>query len=398
MISVDKAYNIISQQKLNLGAELVLLDKALGRVLYEDIYSDRDLPPFNRICMDGIVINSEAYEKGRREFFIEDIQAAGMPQKTLGDSNNCLEAATGAVLPHKSDSVIPYEKIRINDGIATIEEEISVHANIHTKGIDRKKGDLLIPKQRKISFPEIGALASVGKTEVKVVRNPKILILSTGDELVDVHESPKTHQIRKSNVHVLQNVLKDHGISAEIDHIRDDATNIEDRFTKYFDSYDVLILSGAVSKGKYDFIPPTFEKMKVEKLFHRIKQRPGKPMWFGRKNDCMIFAFPGNPVSSFVCCLKYFIPWMQHIQGAKVPSKYACLAENFEFKPELSYFLQVKLKGGSTDGQILAYPVQGKGSGDFSNLVDVDGFIELPAHKTEFLKGEVFPLYSFRYF
>ena len=157
-----------------------------------------------------------------------------------------------------------------------------------------------------------------------------------------------------------------------------------------------------MSKGKFDFIPEVLNNLGVEKCFHKVKQRPGKPFWFGKKactergrSSKTVFAFPGNPVSTFVSCLKYFYPWYQKSMEMSADNKQqAILAEDYFFKPELTYFLQVKLH--QEKGQLLATPITGKGSGDLANLVDSDAFLELPDDRTNFTKGEVFPLITFR--
>ena len=157
----------------------------------------------------------------------------------------------------------------------------------------------------------------------------------------------------------------------------------------------ILIFSGAVSKGKFDFIPEVLDELGVEKLFHKVKQRPGKPFWFGKKETKTVFAFPGNPVSTYVSCLKYFTPWYHKSMELNFENNTtAVLTKNVNFKPEVTYFLQVKTH--QKEGVIYATPITGKGSGDLANLVDADAFLELPDTKTNFIKGEVFSLISYR--
>ncbi len=276
--------------------------------------------------------------------------------------------------------------------------------------MDRKQNDLLIVKNTVISSAEIGVLATVGKAKVKVAKQPKVMIVSTGDELVEVNEIPLNHQIRKSNVYTLVALLKKLKIDSNTAHINDDRSILKQKIKSFLVDYDVLLFSGAVSKGKFDFLPEIFEELGVEKLFHKVKQRPGKPFWFGtigafgidneksgeENNISTIFAFPGNPVSTFVGCLKYFYPWFQKSTGINHKNlDKAILSEDFSFNPELTYFLQVSLK--NENGKLIATPIKGKGSGDLANLVDVDGFLELSVNKTEFKKGEVYPMIRYRY-
>ena len=395
MITTEKALKIILDHVQNFGTEEIDFLKSEGRILKEEVNADRDFPPFNRASMDGIGIVSEEFNKGIREFSVEGIQPAGTEQLTLQNKKNCIEVMTGAICPKNVDAVVPYELVNIKNGKAIVNtNEVSYFQNIHRKGLDRKEGDVLIKKNTIISSAEIGVLATVGKKKVKIAKTPKVMIISTGDELVEVNKTPKDYQIRRSNVYTLVSLLKRLKIISNTIHLPDDKKNLKEKIEEILSNYDVLLFSGAVSKGKFDFLPEVLEELKVEKLFHRVRQRPGKPFWFGKKEKKIIFAFPGNPVSTFVNCLKYFYPWYLNSVGFTKQNDYAVLAKNFEFKPDLTYFLQVKLE--NNNGQIEAHPIAGHGSGDLAKLVDNDAFIELPSGRQLFLKGEVFPLISFR--
>lgn len=397
LISVEEASAIIKKEAEDFGVEEVPFQRAQGRILKEAILADREMPPFNRVSMDGIAINSSVFESGNRQFEIEGIQAAGSEQLSLHHSENCLEAMTGAMLPFGTDAVIPYELVTIEDNLAKVHiEDISYFQNVHQQGLDRKKDDVLIQKNTKLSSAEIGILATVGKTRVKVAAFPKVAIISTGDELVDVDQTPKPFQIRRSNVHNLISLLETKGIHAHSYHLKDNKTELKQKIRKHLESYDVLMFSGAVSKGKFDFLPEILDELGVKKLFHKVQQRPGKPFWFGKKNKTTVFAFPGNPVSTYVSCLKYFFPWLSYSQTGREESRpHAVLATDFVFKPNLTYFLQVKLHNES--GMIMAYPKAGNGSGDLANLTQSDAFLELPPDKSEFVKGEVYPVIQFRF-
>jgi molybdopterin molybdotransferase len=415
MISVAKALEIILNYTQDFGVEEISFSDSLGRVLKEDIKADRDFPPFNRSSMDGIGITVDAYNSGIREFNIEGIQPAGSEQLILKNLENCIETMTGAVTPKNVDAVIPYELVEIKNGIAKVSnKEIKYFQNIHKKGLDRKKNNVLIKKNTTISSAEIGVLATVGKDRVKVAKMPKVMIISTGDELVEVNKTPAYFQIRRSNVHTLVSLLNRLKIKAEILHIADDKDILKTKIDEILGSFDILLFSGAVSKGKFDFLPEVLEELGVQKLFHKVRQRPGKPFWFGvldrlilndsngeialkKDQKTTIFAFPGNPVSTYVNCLKYFYPWYNKSAGIEYENKnYAVLSKDFSFKPDLTYFLQVKLE--NKRGTLFATPVVGHGSGDLANLVDSDAFIELPRGKDLFKKGDVFPLLIYRNF
>lgn len=395
MISVEEAKNIILNSTQYFGVEEIPFLKSVGRILKEDIFADRDFPPFNRVAMDGIAIDYTSFQNGQRSFKIEGIQPAGSKQISLENSENCIEVMTGSVLPKNTNSVIRYEDVTIVNGIATITiDEINESQNIHQKGKDKSEGDTLILKNTVISSAEIGVLATVGKEFVIVAKPPKVMIISTGDELVEVHQFPLQHQIRRSNVFTLVSLLERLQIPSETDHITDDKPILKQKIATYLKEYDVLLFSGAVSKGKFDFLPEVFDELGVEKLFHTVAQRPGKPFFFGNTNTCTIFGFPGNPISTFVNCLVYFYTWYYKSVGAELQEETVILKEDVTFKPNLTYFLQVKLS--YRFGHLIATPITGNGSGDLASLVNADAFIQLPATQTEFKKGESYSIIRYR--
>jgi len=395
MISVQEALQIVLNSAQNFGIEEIPFIKSVGRILKEEIIADRDFPPFNRVSMDGIAIDFQQFKNGQRTFKVEGIQAAGSEQITLQNTENCIEVMTGAVLPNNVNTVIRYEDVTIENGVATINiNAINDAQNIHNKGTDGKFEDILISQNTKISAAEIGVLATVGKSFVKVARQPKVMIVSTGDELVGVDEIPLEHQIRRSNVFTLVSLLERLNIPSETAHITDDKPILKSKIECYLKEYDVLLFSGAVSKGKYDFLPEVFEELGVEELFHKVSQRPGKPFFYGQTNTCCVFGFPGNPISTFVNCLAYFYPWYYKSVGIETNQETAVLGDDVSFKPSLTYFLQVKLE--SENGKLIAFPIIGNGSGDLASLVHTDAFIQLPDDKKEFKKGDVFPIIKYR--
>ncbi|MDG1038881.1 MAG: molybdopterin molybdotransferase MoeA [Polaribacter sp.] len=395
MVSVKKAFETVLNSTKYFGVEKVPFIKSLGRILKEEISADRDFPPFNRVSMDGIAIDYASFRQGQKSFEIEGIQAAGSKQIKLNNSKNCIEVMTGAVLPKNANTVIRYEDVTIKNGITTINvESLNDGQNVHIKGKDGNMGDILISENIIISAAEIGVLATVGKSFVKVAKQPKVMIVSTGDELVGVDEVPLEHQIRRSNVFTLVSLLERLNIYTETAHITDDKPILKTKIKKYLQEYDVLLFSGAVSKGKYDFLPEVFDELGVKKLFHKVAQRPGKPFFYGQTDCCTVFGFPGNPISTFVNCLAYFYPWYYKSVALEVDVEMAVLAEDVSFKPNLVYFLQVKLK--NKQGKLIAFPIKGNGSGDLASLVNTDAFIQLPDNNIEFKKGDTFPIIRYR--
>jgi len=397
MITVEEAEKIILEQATDYGAEIVPFELALGRVLAEDIRADRDLPPFNRVTMDGIAVNFDAIQGGISTFRIIGTQAAGDQPLDITEQHQCVEIMTGAMLPLSADTIIRYEDLEMRAGLATlVTNQIKRGQNIHYKGNDKKQNELVAGTGELITPAIISLLASVGEIEVRVKKMPRVVIVSTGDEVIEVAETPSPYQIRRSNSYTVKAVLKQHGIEAAAMHLPDDPVIIKKQLAVCLENYDVLLLTGGVSMGKFDHIPQALEELKMHKLFHKVQQRPGKPFWFGRHDaGNFVFAFPGNPVATFMCLHRYFLPFLYASLGLKAkPQLYAVLNNRYSFHQPLKCFLQVKLHYNE-HCQLMATPAEGNGSGDFANLADTDAFMELPLERNEFKKGEVFKVWPF---
>jgi molybdopterin molybdotransferase len=397
MTTVEEAEKLILAQRKDYGTESLPFEQALGRVLAEPIKADRDLPPFNRVTMDGIAINYQAIEKGIETFKIKAVQAAGDAPASIEQLDECIEIMTGAVMPASVNTVIRYEDVEILPGLATVNtQNIKQGQNLHLQGADKKQNDILAAPGQMVTPAIISLAASVGKTHLLVKKPPRVVIISSGDELVDVHQTPSAYQIRKSNNYTVKAVLQQHAVQPDMIHIPDDPEITRQQIQQCLQNYDVLLLSGGISMGKFDYIPQALEDLQVEKVFHKVAQRPGKPFWFGRhQNGAVVFAFPGNPVATFMCLHKYFLGWLNTTLG--LPEQlpvYAVLDKDFSFQPALQYFLQVKLQS-SPQGQLIASPIEGNGSGDFANLADTDAFLELPLERSDFKRGEVFRVLKF---
>lgn len=396
MITVQEASAAILSHLFNPGSVSCSIHEAVGKVLAEEVTADRDFPPFHRVSMDGIAIHSEAWRKGKRKFRIEGIQAAGESQKELSQQDNAFEVMTGAMLPKGTDAVIRYEDLLIESSFASVQiEKVDAWQNVHRQAQDAKGRDVLISEGMILSPAEIALLASVGKSTVKVKEYPKTAIVASGDELVDISSTPLPHQIRRSNTYAIEAAMKTLGWKGEQFHLPDEEEVLRRSLYEIVEKFDVIILSGGVSQGKFDFIPAVMESIGVEKIFHQVNQRPGKPFWFGAsENGKVVFALPGNPVSTYMCFYKYIKPWLLESLGVEVETQYAILAKDFTFLPKLTYFLQVSVKNES--GRLMAYPEAGGGSGDFANLKKIHGFLEFPPDRQEFKAGEVFPFIGFR--
>lgn len=395
MITTKEATQIVLNNCPDPGTEKVALSEAGGRILAQDITADTDLPPFDRVMMDGIAVNYSDLESGVLEFTIVGIQRAGAPPLLLTGESNCIEVMTGAVCPEGVTAIIPYEQIKLNGNKALVEAtEFKPGMNIHSRARDYKIGDVLITKGQIIGVPEIGIAASCGLTNIKVIRMPRTIVVSTGDELVEIDQKPEPHQIRKSGVYVLKELLSRYKIKADLAHAPDDEAQLNNLFRIILSNYELVVITGGVSKGKYDLVPDALSAHGVNCLFHRIAQKPGKPMWFGRNEQVTVFALPGNPVSSLMCATRYLIPWIKTLNGINNLTQKTLLAEAYEVRGSLTQFAAVKITSDAGD-QRVAYIIKNNGSGDYAGLSGADGFVELSADNKTYSKNDKVDLYLF---
>jgi len=398
MITVTEAYQLVLANKLRLKSTEVPLTEALGRVLDENIQADRPFPPFNRVTMDGIAISFNTFSTGTRDFPIEKVQAAGDEPYWLLNEGYCVEVMTGAILPEQTDVVIRVEDITISEGMAKVNiHQVERFQNIHLCGSDKPAGTVLLKKGVLLGPVELSVAASVGKSTLKVLQYPKTVIVSTGDELVPVSEIPASHQIRISNSYAIFSFLKKWGIPAEMIHLPDNEEHVQHKIKELLDQFELIILSGGVSAGKFDYIPKALKEAGIQSFFHKVSQRPGKPFFFGSNENTRVFALPGNPVSTLLCVVRYLIPWLKESLGlAHAIQPKVKLLKSIVFNAPLTFFVPVKLTANPEIPILEAYPLPGNGSGDFANLLDADGFIELPENENEFQAGHFFTFWPFK--
>ncbi len=391
MLTVAKAMQAIAGAMPEFETEIVELDESIGRILRQQILAERDQPPFDRVMMDGIAIHFDSFKGGNRDFSIEGTQHAGDLALALGDDDGCIEIMTGGVLPQRTDCVIPVERISVDNGVAILEGGYSPARRqfIHAQGSDYTRGFSVLRPGKRISPMDIAIIASCGLDKVEVGRQPAIRVISTGNELMPAGESIEPHQVRLSNGPALVAMLAQQGfVDTAHEHLIDEPAILKTRLARLLQKNDILILSGGVSMGKADYVPQVLEELGVEMVFHKISQRPGKPMWFGTGPDKqVVFALPGNPVSALVCCRQYVLPALLQSSGRESSrNETASLAEDVKFNPGLTWFLPVRLSTGA-DGAIMATPAPTNTSGDFASLSGTDGYVELDQAQNDFPRG-----------
>ena len=379
-------------------AEATALDAATGRTLRQTVAAERDQPPFDRVMMDGIAVAHADFAKGQRSFTIQAAQMAGQRAEPL-DPGCCIEIMTGATLPDGADCIVPVERIEVTDGEARLEDGYAIEERqfIHPRASDYTAGAELLAPGRRISPMDVAVIASAGLAEVATTRPPVVRIISTGDELVPAGQPIAAHQVRNSNGPAIVAMLASHGYDdAMHDHLIDEPSILEERIAAHIKAADVIVLSGGVSMGKADYVPGVLARLGVQIVFHKISQRPGRPMWFGlAPGSKPVFALPGNPVSALVCCRHYVLPALNAASGRPPPlPEFASLASDLTFEPELTCFQPARLISNAA-AQILAMPVRTNTSGDFAALSGSDGYVELAKEQTFFPTGT--PVRAYRW-
>lgn len=389
LLPAEAARAVLSRVKA-LPAEPLALARCRGRILRQDVQAERDNPPFDRVCMDGVAIAGSSFDSGVRQFRIQATQAAGDVPLSLAAPDAAIEVMTGTVLPHGTDSVIPLEEYDIAAGTLALKPEATaeVWRNVQRRGSDSRPGVPMLTAGMRLGAAEVAVVASAGLAGILVSRQPRIMVISTGDELVEPGQPVADHQIRRSNAYAVRAALQLHGFdSADDVHLPDEEAVMRDRLEKILGSSDVLILSGGVSKGKFDFVPKVLKALGVEEVFYQVAQRPGRPMWFGvGPGGQLVFGLPGNPVSTLVCLARYVLPALHASMLWQAPARErVAIAEALDGR-KMTYFMPVTLRPeAATLG--LASPRAPHGSGDFLALAGTDGFVELPPQPEGYAAG-----------
>lgn len=398
MINVMEAHRLVCSHSINLEESVEKLNDLNNKILSRDILATRQQPPFDRVAMDGIAIKFSSLEK-MSEFKSTQIQKAGSSALELTDSAQCIEVMTGAVLPIGCDTVIPYEACKESQSTFKIVDpsKVTSKQNIHFEGADYVEGDVLLEKGTHLDLASIALIASLGLKEATVKSFPRIAVISTGDELIEPGKECMPWQIWRSNPFGIKSGLLEIGVpnkNIELHHLADDKDEIFSKLTELLEQNDILVLSGGVSMGKFDFVHSIMNDLKVETIFHKVTQRPGKPLLFGKgPKGQLVFGLPGNPVSALVSYRRYVVESIYKSLGKASREIYVNLGKDISFKKDLTLFKAVKLDS-LENGTLVAHPVSSNGSGDFSSLASSDGFVELCSDKSTFMKGETYRYFS----
>jgi len=373
MIRIEEAYKLVTGAVEPMAAERIDIKACLNRVLAEDIISDVDMPPFNKSAMDGYACRMEDIAEPLKR--IETIPAGKAPEKKIG-KGECSAIMTGAPVPEGADCVIMVELTSEDENGYITYKGNTTKANIAYKAEDVSRGDVLIEKGTFLEPQHIAILAASGYDKPKVAVKPGVGIISTGDEIVEPSEEPGISKIRNSNAYQLIGQVQKCGAIANYMGIaRDNEQETYELISEALKQNDVVILTGGISMGQFDFIPGVFEKLGVEVLFQTLAVQPGKPTLFGKIGNKRIFGLPGNPVSAFNTFELLVRPYLRISMGANSGWKIVKLQMGAPYsrkKTNRDSFLPVKIENGKI------YPRDYHGSAHIQALTHADGFIMIP--------------------
>jgi molybdopterin molybdotransferase len=383
MITVEEAKDKLLKDIRITSKELIGINKAAGRVLYEDIYSPISLPSFNQSAMDGYALrlhNQNKYE------LIGEIKA-GDSHKIRIKKGQTVRIFTGAAVPSDADCIAIQEAVKEENKCIIIGDYIPKKGNnIRLAGSDIRKGEIALKKGDVLTPAAIGFLASLGIRRVKAYKTPVVSIVTTGNELRQAGMPLNTGKIYESNSFALSAALQEIGIHPKfISQLRDDRKTLHLAIQKLLSASDVLILSGGISVGKYDLVKDTLHKIGVKELFYKVAQKPGKPLFVGKKGSKLVFALPGNPAATLICYYEYVYPTIRKMQGFSeylLPKKYVKAAEAIRKKNDRACFL----KGKVTYSGVL--PLEGQESYIMKSFAEANALIYLPLEKGDVKKGE----------
>jgi molybdopterin molybdotransferase len=385
MLSVKEAQEKVLNSEIKIKTKITPILDSLGLVLAEDIISKDDIPAYDNSAMDGFTVKSVDIIGADKNYPVklkmirEDISAGKAPAGKL-ESGYCIPIMTGAPIPQDCDCVVMKEDA-LREGVEVlIFKECKPGENIRYAGEDIKKGDKVIEKGKKIFPGDTGVMASISKSEVLVKRPPTVGILTTGNELVEIGEELKEGKVRDSNSYALASQVKEVGAYfSRFGIVKDEKSELKKSILKALSDCDILLITGGVSVGDYDYVKEILNEIGAEFVFWRVNQRPGKPLAFLTYKDKFIFGLPGNPVSVMVCFEIYVRPLIKKIMGDKKIFRNSILAKaanDFEHKEGRTDFVRVVLE--SIDNQYYFKSTGMQGSGILTSMSDADGLAVFP--------------------
>jgi len=382
MISISEAIQIVISQIAQLPAQEIAIDLSPGRILAEDIVADTDLPPFDRAQMDGYAVRAADVANVPASLRIVGESAAGAGWHHEMKAGEAVRIMTGAPVPTGADAVQQVELTRENDSQVEILAPVELGRSIVRQASEIKSGETVLRAGEEINAAMIATLASFGYAKVKVSRRPRVAVMATGSELVDVDQKPGQDQIRDSNNYTIEAyATMSNAVVERLPLAGDDTEELKRQISRAAEHTDVLITSGGVSMGVYDFTKAALKELGAEIFFERVALRPGKPTVFARLGNTLVFGLPGNPVSVSVTFNLFVRTALRAMQGAKettLPVEHAVLARSLKGSIDRESYLPATLRTDEK-GMLLAQPLKWGGSSDFVSFARATALINLPA-------------------
>jgi molybdenum cofactor synthesis domain-containing protein len=394
MIPISQAIQIVLQHTPKLASEEVALPETANRILAEDIIADSDLPPFDRAQMDGYAVRAADVANIPAQLRIVGESAAGAGWHEQMNSGEAVRIMTGAPVPPGADAVQQVELTRESNGAGTVEilESVEAGRSIVKQAAEIKSGEIVLRAGEDINAQTIATLASFGYSQVKVGKRPRVAVMATGSELVDVNEKPGRDQIRDSNNYTIEAYAKLAGATVKrLPLAGDDREELKRQMEAAVGDCDVLVTSGGVSMGVYDFTKAAFRDLGAEIFFERVALRPGKPTVFGRLGETLIFGLPGNPVSVAVTFNLFVRAALRAMQGAtetSLPELTAVLAHGVKGSKDRESYLPAVLRTDDK-GTLIAEPLKWGGSSDFVSFARAEALINVPADAGKVNSGSI---------
>lgn len=383
MISVKEAKQLIMGAALTKKSELVALQYAHGQVTARDIRAMIDIPNFHQSSMDGYAIK---YEDKDSLLTIIGEMAAGTSRQLVLNKGEATRIFTGAPLPEGADTVVMQERICLENGKLLVEDQtLFKGANVRLKGAEVESGVIAMAAETYLSPAAVGFLAGIGCAEVWVYSPPKVAIILTGNELQEPGRPLDFGQVYEANSVQLKAVLNKIGVrDITVQTAEDQIEVLQDVLQKALDTHDIVLLNGGVSVGDYDFVPLVAQRCGVEQQFHKIKQKPGKPLFFGTKKDKLIFGLPGNPSSSLTCFYEYVLPVLENRMGLtnSLTEITARVTHDYPKASGLTHFLKASYSNGTVT------PLHAQESFRLHSFAQANCFIVLPEESKGCLAGE----------
>ena len=390
MINVEEAKKIILEHTGILLPAKLPLSKASGLVLAEDIFAMLDIPAFPQASMDGYAFSFGGWQEHKKLKITGEV-AAGSNETFQLAPGNAVRIFTGAAVPAGADTVIMQEKVQVDNGELKIEDESLKEGNsVRPKGSEIKAGALALEKDAVLSPAAIGFLAGIGVTEVTVYPNPSVSIIITGNELQQPGKTLAHGQVYESNSFALTAVLEQLQVgSLQVLYAIDKPETVTETLKKALLQSDIVLLTGGISVGDYDFVLQASTECGVEKLFHKVRQRPGKPLYFGKKGNKLVFGLPGNPSSVLTCFYQYVIPAIEKLtkRNTILQTKQVPLSRPFQKARGLTHFLK-----GRYDNNV-ATPLDAQESYRLSSFAKANCLIEVDEEITSLAEGELVTIY-----